>query len=389
MSVIYLDNSATTRVSESAAHAALETMREIWGNPSSVHSKGIAAEKRIEEARSRVIRALCGRESRLGRLLFTGSGTEADNLAILGYLSGRTFRTTGKPRVITTDSEHPAVENAFREAESRGLEIVRLSTAGGIISCSELKEALTPDTVFVSVMRVNNETGAVYDVSSLFRFVKEYRSEIVTHCDAVQAFCKINCDPIAMNADIVSLSGHKIGAPKGIGALWCRTELLLQHRIRPLIFGGGQEDGFRSGTENTPGIAAFGEAALERSEAAAEDREKVMRARESLLSHLPDGVKVNLPEKEYLPHIVSLQVPGIRSEVLVRFLSEKGIFISAGSACSSRRKKPSRVLSAFGLSDREADSTVRVSFSHENTPEDAVALADALSEAIGRLARIR
>ncbi len=384
---IYFDNSATTPVSERAARKALVAMTEAWGNPSSVHGKGVEAERLVNEARAHLVRALGIKNPRMGSLFFTGSGTEADNMAITGVLRAKSFR--GTPRVITTDSEHPAVLNPLREAERQGVEVIRLGTKGGVIDLDELSDALTANTVLISLMRVNNETGAIYDVKGAFALARERCPDVVTHCDAIQGFAKRDCDPKKLNADLVSISGHKIGAPKGIGALWCDGTLLTKKKITPIVFGGGQENGYRSGTENVPGIVAFGEAARERADAMKDDYDSVVALRQGLIEGLPDGVTVNTPNGSYLPHIISLTVPGIKSEVLVRALSAEGIYLSAGSACSSKKLKTSTALTAFGLAPEEADSTVRVSLSHRNTGEETAIFCEALRSAMARLARIR
>lgn len=384
---IYFDNSATTPVSERAARKAFAAMTETWGNPSSVHGKGVEAERLVTEARARLVRALGVKNPRMGSLFFTGSGTEADNMAITGVLRAKSFR--GTPRVITTDSEHPAVLNPLREAELQGAEVIRLRTVGGVLDFDELTDALTPNTVLISLMRVNNETGAIYDVRGAFALAKEKCPDIVTHCDAIQGFTKLDCDPKKLNADLVAISGHKVGAPKGIGALWCDGTLLTKKKITPIVFGGGQESGYRSGTENVPGIVAFGEAAWERADTMKADCAHVSTLRQALIERLPDGVTVNTPQGEYLPHILSLTVPGIKSEVLVRALSAEGIYLSAGSACSSKKLKTSTALTAFGLAPEEADSTVRVSLSHRNTAEETAIFCEALRSAMGRLARKR
>lgn len=387
MNDIYFDNSATTRVSPRAAAKAYEAMTEEWGNPSSVHRKGSDAEKRLSESRARLKGALGVKHPRSHTLFFTGSGTEADNLAITGTLFSKSFRF--RPRIVTTDSEHPAVLAPIREAEKKGFEVVTLSTVGGVLDPDEVERALTPETVLVSLMRVNNETGAVYDVARAFSLAKERCPEVVTHCDAVQAFMKLPCDAGKLGADLIAVSGHKIGAPKGIGALLCENSLLTKKRLLPIVLGGGQEEGYRSGTENLPGIAAFGEAVAERGESMVADLTRVTALRERLLSLLPDGVTLNAPRGDFLPHILSLQVKGIKSEVLVRFLSAEGIYLSAGSACSSRKLKTSPTLLAFGLTPAEADSTVRVSLCSDNTEEECEIFAHTLETAIRRLAKIR
>ncbi len=380
---IYFDNSATTKTSNAAVSAALNVLETTWGNPSSVHGLGLDAERMVSSARNEVIKGLGVKDIRSGRLIFTASGTEADNMAVSGTVFCKSYRF--KPRIITTDSEHPALENTVFEAEQKGFDVVRLKTVGGVIDMDELYKALTPETVLISVMRVNNETGAVYNVGEIFSLAKERVPEIITHTDAVQGYLKISCAPKKLNADLVSLSGHKIGAPKGIGALWCDNELIVHKRIKPIIFGGGQEGNYRSGTENTCGIAAMGAAVSERYPLMSADRERVISVRERLISCLPEEVQINLPKGEYLPNIISLHISGIKSEVLVRHMSSEGIYISAGSACSSRKLKTSGVLTAFGLSPDRADSTVRVSLSHENTEEEAEEFCRVLKDALGKL----
>lgn len=386
MNNIYFDNSATTRLSDFAKEGIKKAISE-WGNPSSVHKMGTSAERLVSEARGDIIKALGVRNPRSGHLLFTGSGTESDNLAISGTIYCKKYRF--KPRIITTDSEHPAVLNTVANAERNGFEVIRLSTKGGVIDLDEVYSALTPETVLASVMCVNNETGASYNVSEIFSLIKERCPEAVTHCDAVQGFMKISCNPSKLKADLVTVSGHKIGGPKGIGALWCDNELIIHKRLNPIIFGGGQEEGYRSGTENVIGIVGFGEAARERASSIAEDQEKVKALRERLVSGLSSVAEVNQPKGEYLPNIVSLYVPGIKSEVLVRYMSSCGIYLSAGSACSSRKLKTSGVLTAFGLSPDRADSTVRISFSHENTENEVDTFLSHLSEAQRTLATKR
>lgn len=387
MNEIYFDNSATTRVSPRAAAKAYECMTEGWGNPSSVHRKGSDAEKYLSESRTRLKGALGVKHPRSHALFFTGSGTEADNLAITGTLFSKSFRF--RPRIVTTDSEHPAVLAPIREAEKKGFEVVTLSTKGGLLDLDEVEAALTPETVLLSLMRVNNETGAVYDVAKAFSLAKERCPEVVTHCDAIQGFLKLPCDAAKLGADLIAVSGHKVGAPKGVGALLCEGSLLTKKRLLPIVYGGGQEEGYRSGTENLPGIAAFGEAVAERKDTVAADTAYVASLREKLLSLLPDGVTVNAPRGEVLPHIISLQVKGIKSEVLVRSLSAEGIYLSAGSACSSHKLKTSPTLLAFGLTPPEADSTVRVSLGRDNTAEECEIFAQTLTKAISRLAKIR
>ncbi len=382
---IYFDNSATTKVHPQAAKAALETMTEGYGNPSSVHSMGVECSKMLDRARADILSSLGVRVRGGYSLFFTASGTEADNMAISGVIYSKKHRFT--PRIITTDSEHPAVLNPILEAEKRGFEVVRLKTVGGIVDEDELRSALTPNTILVSIMRVNNETGAVYDIPKLFSMVKSYCPEAVTHCDAIQGYMKINCDPAKLKADVVSISGHKIGAPKGIGALICSDHLITKKIINPIIFGGGQENGYRSGTENTPGIAAFAEAVRIKKASLSADNEMVKEVRKKIVSNLPEGVNVNIPNGEYLPHIISLSAEGVKSEVLVRAMSSEGIYISAGSACSSKKLKTSAALTAFGHTPNIADSTFRVSLCADNTAQEAETFVSVLNTVLSKLAR--
>lgn len=387
MNDIYFDNSATTRVLKSAADAAYKIMTEEYGNPSSVHGKGVTATNILTEARNAVLSSLGVRPRGSYTVFFTGSGTESDNMAVSGVLSAKNYRF--KPRIITTDSEHPAVLSPIAEAEKNGFDVVRLSTRGGVIDMSELISALTPETVLVSVMLVNNETGALYDVKSIFSEVKRLCPNALTHCDAIQAYMKLPINISKLGCDLMTVSAHKIGAPKGVGALICENSLLTKKQLSPVIFGGGQEQGLRSGTENLPGIAAFSVAISEHKDKINENYERVSALREKLVSLLPEGVAVNVPQGEYLPHIISLTADGIKSEVLVRALSSEGIYISAGSACSSKKLKTSTVLTAFGHTPDKADSTVRVSISAHNTEEEIEIFAHTLGETLSKLVRKR
>ncbi|MCQ2424767.1 MAG: cysteine desulfurase [Lachnospiraceae bacterium] len=385
--MIYLDNSATTFPSEGVIAAMEQALRECAGNPSSVHAAGLKAKKLLDESRRDVLSLLGEKNPDPASLIFTGSGTEADNLAVRGVLKAKNFRFT--PRVITTDSEHPAISHILnRMEETEGVEVVRLSTKGGVIDGKEFSEALNERTVLVTMMYVNNETGAVYDIASAFSEVKSRFPECVTHTDAVQAFGKIPVIPKKLKADLVTVSGHKIRGPKGIGALYINPTLIRQKKLIPEILGGGQENGFRSGTENMPGIAGLAEACREIAGKGYRD-DRAAELRSFLLSKLDPRVRVNTPAGAFLPQLVSLTLPGIKSEVMLRHLSAKDICVSSGSACSSHRRTASGTLLAFGLSERDADCTLRVSFTPDNTEEELSALADALRAGLDSLARIR
>jgi len=377
--MIYLDNSATTSVSEAAARKMYEAAAVIYGNPSSLHECGLAASKLLQEARLRVMTALGAKD---GTLVFTGSGTEANNLAVFGSVYAKARNAGG--RIITDDSQHPSVSEPLARLASQGYEIVTLKTKGGTIDKEELLSYVNDRTVLVSIMMVNNETGAVYDIADLFSAVKKKNDSIVTHTDAVQGFMKLAFNPRTLNADLISVSGHKIHAPKGIGALYISKETIKSKRIVPYILGGGQEGGLRSGTENVPGAAAFGEAVL-----TPFDFENAAECRQQIISALEGSdMRVNIPAKA-APHIISITAPSIKSETMLHFLSSRGIAISSGSACSSHHGAKNRVLSAFGLSDRDADCTIRVSLNGKESKEDINALLSALGDAVKTLVRMK
>jgi cysteine desulfurase len=274
--------------------------------------------------------------------------------------------------------------------ERQGFEIIRLSTKGGIIDSNELEAALNERVILVSIMAANNETGAIYDLASLFPLVHRLSPKALTHTDAVQAFGKIPLYPEKIEADMVTISAHKIRGIKGAGALYVSRDVLKRRQLVPLIHGGGQEGGIRSGTESIPCIAGFGQAAKDQKEVgAAAVTEKTALLRDHLLSCLDSRLQINQPKGSYLPGIVSITLPQIRSEIMLRYLSERGIFVSAGSACSSHHNTASPVLLAFGLSAKEADCTIRVSFSHEETKENLSHFASVLSEGMDTLAKIR
>lgn len=375
--MIYFDNAATTRVSDTAAQAALTAMTELYANPSSAHAFGFEAEKALRAARAAVLAAL-GFTPSEGSLVFTGSGSEADNLALRG--AAHALARRGK-HIVLSDSEHPAVENTAKDLEKEGFTVSRLSTKGGKLDFDEARAVLTPDTILVSCMAVNNETGAIYDIASLASLAKALCPNALFHTDAVQAFTKIPAG-VWKKADLVSVSAHKIHAPKGVGALFVRKGV----RLVPCITGGGQENGLRSGTEAMPGICAMAAAAKQATadfaalDAQVKSINAYLRTRLSTL----DGVCINTEPDGFLPHILSIAVPGLRSEILLRFLSERGIYVSAGSACSAKHAD-NRVLSAFGLPDKIADSTLRLSFSADNTTAECDAFVKALSDAMQTL----
>ena len=381
---VYLDNSATTAPSEGVIDAMTAAAR-CYGNPSSVHAAGLESAALLRSCRAEVAAAFGLRRSDDFHIIFTVSGSEANNLAIRGTALAKKRRISN--RIITTDSEHPSVANTAASLAAEGFEVVKIPTRGGALDMAALERELDGGALMVSLMLVNNETGARYDVERAFRMAHAKNPEIVTHCDAVQGFMRIKFTPASLGADLVSVSAHKIHGPKGVGALCVAPGMIRAKRLAPVIYGGGQEEGFRSGTENLIDIAGFARACTEARENAERDAAHMDELYRHALDVLPAaGVRLNLPTNA-AGHIVSLTLPGIRSETMLHFLSEKGIFVSAGSACSSHAYGPSGTLLAFGLSPADADRTLRVSFGSQNTVDDIDRLADALRDGIGRLVR--
>lgn len=367
---IYFDSAATAPPLEEAVAAATKAYTE-YGNPSSLHGAGLAAKHLIDESRTRVARAFHCEEK---QLTFVSSGTEANNQVLFGLAKTRRKRAA---KIISTDSEHPSVEEPLKALEEQGFTVVRLSTQNGVLDTERLKKELQEPVAFVSIMRANNETGAVYDLGLVRRILDASESDAPLHCDAVQGFLKVENDRLASVCDLVTLSAHKIGGLKGAGALY------LSPRIRNLpayLLGGGQEGGLRSGTENVAAIAAFGAAA----ETAANDQNRLpylTSLREQVIASLQDsGIVLHIPEK-HLPNILHISIPGVLSSWALNLLSAKNICVSAGSACSAReKKKGNRVLSAYGLPAKEIETSLRLSFSPSNTREECAILCDALKE---------
>ena len=367
---IYLDNGATTRVCPEAAEAALKVMLEDYGNPSSTHRKGREAKAVLERARAQIMAALGARD---GELAFTSGGSESDNWAILEGAEAR--RRVGR-HILSSDAEHDAVKKTLEAARQRGWEVTLLPPgADGAVSPEAVREALRPDTALVSLMLVNNETGAITDIPGVRRVMKEAGSRALLHTDAVQGFLKVPFTAPSLGADLISLSGHKIHAPKGVGALYMAKGV----RLSPLLFGGGQENGLRSGTEALPQIAAFGAAAEvgRREAAAAQQRMAALRQRciDRVLSEAEDAVIIG----GGAPHVLCLSLPGYRSEVLMNYLEAREIYVSKGSAC--KRGRRSHVLEAMGLPAGVIDGAIRVSLSRFTTEQEIDAFAEALLEA--------
>ncbi|MBE6577407.1 MAG: cysteine desulfurase [Ruminococcaceae bacterium] len=382
---IYLDNSATTPLSQEAKTAMLEAM-EHYGNPSSLHTLGTEAEKLVRVAREQIYSALGARRGQ-GTVIFTSSGTEATSLAIFGTAYAKSRREAN--RIITTDSEHPATLEALASLERDGFEIVRIPTRGGELDMAALSAALDKKIFLASMMLVNNETGALYSLKQAFAMIKRRYPDAITHCDAIQGFMRVGFTPQSIGADLVSISGHKIHAPKGVGALYVSQELIKAKKIVPFIRGGGQEGGMRSGTENVIGICAFGAAANDMSCR----REQIEATLDGLYTYATErllalGLQINRPST-HVSHIINVTLPCIKSETMLHHLSADGVFVSSGSACSSHSNKPSGSLIAFGLTPKEADCSIRISLSAYNTREDIDALCASLETGLDKLVRIK
>lgn len=383
---IYLDHSATAPMLPAARAAMCEAM-ENYGNPSSLHAAGVRAAETLRAARETVGAALGVRHLREGEVIFTGSGTEASAVALLGTARAKARR--GANVILTTDSEHPSVAKNLDILAAEGYRVVRVPTRGGVLDMQTVRAACGPELFAVSMMLVNNETGARYPVEEVFAAAKAANPACICHCDAVQAFLKVPFTAAGLGADLVTISAHKIGGPKGVGALYVSPALMTAHRIVPLYAGGGQENGMRSGTENLLGIVGFAAAIAERQKTFTADAAHMAKLAARLIAGLAGSeITVNRPPVA-APHIVSITLPHIKSETALRFLSGRGIYVSAGSACSAKDPHPSDTLLAFGLSPAAADCTLRVSFGAENTAADVDALLTALGDAARTLVRIR
>ena len=386
MSEIYLDNSATTALCTPAKEAMLAAI-ENFGNPSSLHERGQKAAALLKESRAAIGEALGERYLKEGQLIFTGSGTEATALALLGTARAKERRAASV--ILTTDSEHPSVEQNLRLLEKDGFTVLRVSTRGGVLDMDAVRAACNKDLFMVSMMLVNNETGARYPVEQVFAAAKAGNPDCICHCDAVQGFLKVPMTTKSLGADLITLSAHKIHGPKGVGALYIAPHILTKRAIVPVLNGGGQEFGLRSGTENMIGIAGFAASAKAGRQTVGRDVAQMAALSEKLIAGLADSeIRVNLPAVR-APHIVNITLPQIKSETMLHHLSRRGISVSSGSACSSHAKNPSTTLLAFGLTAAEADCSLRISFSHENTEEDVTALLDGLTDGLKNLIRIR
>lgn len=381
---VYLDNAATTKVLPQVRDCMVQVLEQDYGNPSSKHTKGMEAEQYIRTAKEEIARQL---KCQPGEIVFTSGGTESNNMALIGAAMAN--QRAGK-HIVTTRMEHASVHEPLIFLEEQGFSVTYLPVdEAGHVPPEALREAVTPETILVSIMYVNNEIGAVQDIETLAGVVHESNPSALFHVDAIQAFGKYRIVPKRQHIDLLSVSGHKLHGPKGTGFLYVRDKV----KIRPLLFGGGQQKGVRSGTENVPGIAGLGEAIRLMDDSHQKKIESLYHCKEVLIEGLKgmEGVTVhgmkNLSLRETAPHIVSAGFAGIRSEVLLHALADKGVYVSSGSACSSHHPELSGTLKAIGVPDELLDSTLRFSFSVTTTEEEIVYALRQLQELLPMLRR--
>lgn len=372
----YLDNSATTKVCESAANMALTMMTSEYGNPSSLHSKGLSAELVLNDARETIASSLSVDS---GDIYFTSGSTESNNLVLFGVASAR--RRSGN-KIITTAIEHSSVIEACKKLESEGYEVIYLTPdSDGVVPVSAFEQAVDDSTILVAVMAVNNEIGSIQNIERITKAVKRKNSAVIVHCDAVQAYGKMPLKPQKWGVDTMCVSAHKVHGPKGVGALYLRKGV----RVTPLLYGGEQQKKLRPGTECAPLIAAFAEAVKEFD--ISKNYEYVKTLCDYLkeqLSHI-EGVTINSSDIA-LPYVVNISCLGIKSETMLHHLEQYEVYVSSSSACAKGKK--SYVLKALSLSDKLIDSSIRISFSKYNTKADVDAFIDALKVGINTLARV-
>ena len=379
----YFDNSATTRVFDSVREVVVKTMTEDYANPSAKHRKGMVAEQYIKEARSMIAKSLKVQDK---EILFTSGGSESNNMALIGTALAN--KRAGN-HIISTAIEHPSVYNPLGYLEEQGFSITYLPVDSmGHISLQELEAALRPETILVSVMYVNNEVGALEPVEEISRIIKGKNPSVLFHVDAIQAYGKYEIRPKRQGIDLLSVSGHKLHGPKGVGFLYIDEKV----KIRPLIYGGGQQRNLRSGTENVPGVAGLGAAVKEMYTNHKEKTDYLYELKDYMmdrLSELPEVTFNNPRGRESAPQIVSASFAGVRSEVLLHALEDKGIYVSSGSACSSNHPGVSGTLKGIGVKKELLDATIRFSFGLFNTKEEIDYTVEVLSELLPVLRRYR
>ena len=381
MMEVYLDNSATTKCLPEVAALMTRIMCDEYGNPSSLHKKGVESEKYVRYAKEVIAKCMKGREK---EILFTSGGTESDNIALIGsaYANYRAGR-----HIITTRIEHPAVLQTCAYLEEQGFSVTYLPVnAKGVISLADLERAMTKNTILVSIMHTNNEVGAVQPIEQAGELIKRMNPSTLFHVDAVQGFGKCRIYPKRMHIDLLTVSAHKLHGPKGVGFLYINEKA----KVRPIIFGGGQQKGMRSGTENVPGIAGMAKAIEEVFSEFDEKIEYLYKIKERFVKGVSalEGIRLNGPVgRDGAPHVVSVSIQGVRSEVMLHALEDKGIYVSAGSACSSNKPSVSATLKAIGVEKQYLDATLRFSFSLYTTETEIDYTVKCLSELLPALRR--
>ena len=377
---IYLDNSATTKPYQEVVDKMVLALTTQYGNPSSIYKKGIEVEREIKEIRRNIARSLGAKET---EIYFTSGGTECNNTIIRSVAN---LNKKTKNHIISTVIEHPSVLNTLKDLEADGFEVTYLPVGkDGKISLEDLKNAIKKETILVSVMHVNNEIGTIQPIEEIGKYLKSLDEKVYFHVDGVQSYAKIKFRPSRYNIDFMSVSGHKLHGPKGIGFMYVKEN----NRIKPLLTGGGQEIGIRSGPENVPGIYGIGEAVriLNQDLEGTIDKIRGLRdlLKEEILANI-DNVKINSPE-DGVCHVLNVSFRGVRGEVLLHYLEQKEIYVSTGSACSSK-KKGSHVLNAIGLTPDEIEGAIRFSLSDLNTKEEIMQTVEVLKESVSDLRMI-
>lgn len=380
---VYLDNSSTTKPRDEVVDEMYQMLKNEYGNPSSLHRMGLEVEKRIEHSRKMISGFIgCNKDE----IFFTSGGTESNNISIQGLVNKNIKRGN---HIITTKIEHSSILNIAQHYESKGLKVTYLDLDGnGMIKLDQLENSINESTILVSIMMVNNEIGTILPIDDISKIVKSKNRNTKIHVDGIQAFGKIQIDVKKLNIDTLSFSSHKIHGPKGIGGVYVKKDILLE----PIIFGGNQERGVRSGTENTPGIVGFGKAVEALKENYKKEANYIRELKDyfgkKLIERI-DEIKINsFLDNRCAPHILNVSFNGVRGEVLLHYLEDKGVYVSTASACSSHGKKKSHVLSSIGLRDEEIEGAIRFSFSHYNTVEEIDYVIEKLEDSVKDIRRI-
>lgn len=381
MKEIYLDNAATTRAYPEVAQKMMETLLNNYGNPSSLYGLGIRAEQAVKEVRDHIAATI---NAQPREIYFTSGGTEGNNMIIKGIVENK---QRSRMRIVTSTIEHPSVLDVFSFYENHQIEVIHLGVdASGLIDLKELKAAINEDTILVSIMGVNNELGTIQDLKAIGQTVKAANPKCLFHSDFVQGFMKIPIDVKACQLDAITMCGHKIFGPKGVGAVYIKKGTAL----KPLLHGGGQESNMRSGTENVPGIVGFGEAIRLRKATYLEESQEIRRLRSRLIAKIEEQVEdisIN-GDPAGSPYILNISFNGVRGEVLLHSLEGRGIYVSTGSACSSHKKENQYVLKAIGLPEEFKEGTIRISFSKDITAVEVDEAAAAIAEVVSSLRRL-